>query len=41
VGEKPLERQYLQKGREKASRKDTVSKEFGLEKAHTSINMRA
>jgi hypothetical protein len=36
MGKKPLERQYLQKGQEKASRKDTVPKEFSLEKAHTS-----
>jgi hypothetical protein len=36
MGKKPLERQYLQKGRKKASRKDPVPKEFSLEKAHTS-----
>jgi hypothetical protein len=35
MGKKPLKRQYLQKGREKASRKDTVPKEFSLEKAHS------
>jgi hypothetical protein len=36
MGKKPLERQYLQKGREKASRRNTVPKDFSLEKAHTS-----
>jgi hypothetical protein len=33
---KPLERQYLQKGREKALRKYPVPKEFSLGKVHTS-----
>jgi hypothetical protein len=36
MGKKPLERQYPPKGREKASRKNTVLKELSLEKAHTS-----
>jgi hypothetical protein len=36
MGKKPLEGQYLQKGREKASGKDPVPKEFSLGKAHTS-----
>jgi hypothetical protein len=35
-GKKPHERQYLQKGREKASRKYPVPKEFSLGKIHTS-----
>jgi hypothetical protein len=36
MGKKPLERQYLQKGREKALRKYPIPKEFCLGEVHTS-----
>jgi hypothetical protein len=36
MGKKPLERQYPQKGREKASRKYPIPKEFSLGEVHTS-----
>jgi hypothetical protein len=36
MGKKPLERQYLQKEREKALRKYSIPKDFSLGEVHTS-----